>query len=124
VRVVIADDHEIVRRGVRSLFESHAHWTVCGEAGNGQEAIALVATLHPDLIVMDVSMPVLNGFQAAAKIRQISPATKIVILSMHESPHITQEALRAGAHVFLTKSSAGARLIHTVAELFPNGVTS
>ena len=118
MRVVIADDHEVVRRGVKALFESNHHWIVCGEAGDGQEAVSLVAALRPDLVVLDVSMPVMNGLQAAAKIRQVSPRTKIVVLSMHESPYITQEALQAGADAFLAKSSAGTHLIRTVKELF------
>jgi DNA-binding NarL/FixJ family response regulator len=118
LRVVIADDHEVVRRGVKALFESVAQWIVCGEAEDGQEAVALVAKLRPDLVVLDVSMPVLNGLQAATQIRQVSPGTKIVVLSMHESPYIAKEALQAGADAFLPKSSAGTRLIQTVRGLF------
>jgi DNA-binding NarL/FixJ family response regulator len=120
VQVVIADDHDILRSGVRALFESHPHWTVCGEAADGEQAVALVDRFHPDLIIMDVTMPIMNGLQAAAKIREVSPETKIVILSMHESPYITQKALQAGADVFLTKSDAGGKLLQAVDQLFDN----
>lgn len=120
LRVVIADDHEILRRGVKALFGNDARWTVCGEAENGQQAVDIVAALRPDLVVLDITMPVMNGLQAAAKIRQISPETKIIILSMHDSPHIGKEALRAGADVFVSKSTAGVSLIRTVEELFHN----
>jgi YesN/AraC family two-component response regulator len=81
MRVVLADDHEMVRRGMRSIVDGHPPWTVCEEAENGQQAIDLVLELKPDLIVLDLSMPVMNGLQAAAKIRQLVPSTKILILS-------------------------------------------
>jgi DNA-binding NarL/FixJ family response regulator len=118
MQVVIADDHDILRSGVRALFESHPQWTVCGEASDGEQAVALAASLRPDLIILDVTMPVMNGLQAAEKIREVSPATKIVILSMHESPYITEKALQAGADVFLSKSDAGGKLLRAVDQLF------
>lgn len=120
MQVVIADDHDVLRSGVRSLFESHPQWTVCGEASDGEQAVALAARLHPDLIILDVTMPVMNGLQAATKIREVSPSTKIVILSMHESPYITQKALQAGADIFLSKSNAGGKLLQAVDQLFDN----
>ncbi|MGB2888470.1 MAG: response regulator transcription factor [Candidatus Acidiferrales bacterium] len=118
MRIVLADDHEVVRKGVKALLEGHSQWTVCGEAGNGQEAVDLVVQLQPELIVLDLSMPIMNGLRAAAKIRQLFPATKIVILSMHDSPRIRPEALDAGADAFVTKSAAGAELIQTIDALF------
>jgi DNA-binding NarL/FixJ family response regulator len=118
VRVVLADDHEVVRKGVRALFNQHPGWTVCGEAENGVEAVDLVRELQPELVVLDVSMPVMNGLQAAAKIRQLSSSTKIVMLSMHNSIYVAQDALEAGADVFLTKAQAGTELIRTISSLF------
>jgi DNA-binding NarL/FixJ family response regulator len=118
VRVVLADDHEVVRKGVRALFNQHPGWTVCGEAENGVEAVDLVRELQPELVVLDVSMPVMNGLQAAAKIRQLSSSTKIVMLSMHNSIYVAQDALEAGADVFLTKAQAGTELIRTISLLF------
>lgn len=119
MRVVLADDHELAREGVKALFKAHsAQWTVCGEAKDGQEAVELVEQLQPELIVLDLSMPVMNGMQAAAKIRQISPQTKIVMLSMHSSPFAAEEALRAGANAYVTKSEAGAGLMQAINTLF------
>lgn len=118
VRVVLADDHEVVRKGVRALFNQHPGWTVCGEAENGVEAVDLVRELQPELVVLDVSMPVMNGLQAAAKIRQLSSSTKIVMLSMHNSIYVAQDALEAGADAFLTKAQAGTELIRTISLLF------
>src|ERR1700739_4041808 len=84
VRIFIAADHEIFRRGLRSLLESHSHWHVCGEAANGQEAIEKVKELKPDVVVLDVTMPRINGLEAAREIRRIVPESKVVILSQHE----------------------------------------
>jgi two-component system nitrate/nitrite response regulator NarL len=117
MRVVLADDHEMVRRGIRSTVNGHPPWTVCGEAENGQQAIDLVLELKPDLVVLDLSMPVMNGLQAAAKIRQLAPSTKILVLSMHDSPQAKQEALAVGADAFLTKTASTDTFIRTVTAL-------
>ena len=114
MRAVIADDHEFVRRGVRALFEAQPGWEVCGEAGNGQEAVDLAVKLKPDVVVLDISMPVMGGFQAARKIRQQVPGIKIVILSMHDSPHAEQEALKAGADAYVTKGSGPNELFKAI----------
>ncbi len=112
-----------MRKGVRSLLEGHPGWTVCAEAKDGQEAVELVQKHRPDLVVLDLTMPVLNGLQAAQKIRSFSPKTKIVMLSMHSSPRVEQEALLAGVDVFLTKSDAGANFLRTIDALF-DGVSN
>lgn len=117
VRVVIADDHAWIRQGVRSIFQTHSEWTVCGEAANGQEAFDLVKKLRPELVVLDISMPVMNGLQAANAIRQSVPETKIVILSMHDSPHARQEALKAGANGYVIKTAEPAELFDTIESL-------
>ena len=118
MRVVLADDHDLVREGLRTLFQRYPRLTVCGEAKNGQEAVELVAELQPELVVLDLSMPEMNGIQAAAKIRQVSPATKIVMLSMHSSSYSAEEAFRAGVSAYVTKSEAGTELMRTVNALF------
>jgi DNA-binding NarL/FixJ family response regulator len=117
VRVVIADDHAWIRQGVRSIFQTRPEWTVCGEAANGQEAIDLVQKLRPELVVLDISMPVMNGLQAAKAIRSAIPETKIVILSMHDSPHARQEALKAGADGYVIKTAEPAELFETIESL-------
>jgi DNA-binding NarL/FixJ family response regulator len=121
MRVVLADDHEMVRKGIRAIFSGHPPWTVCGEAENGQQAIDLVLELKPDLVVLDLSMPVMNGFQAAAKIRRLAPATKILVLSMHDSPQAKYEALAVGADAFLTKTASTDTFIRTVTSLLDTG---
>jgi DNA-binding NarL/FixJ family response regulator len=117
MRVVLADDHEIVRKGIRAIVNGHSPWTVCGEAENGQQAIDLVLELKPDLVVLDLSMPVMNGLQATARIRQLAPSTKILVLSMHDSPQVEHGALAAGADAFLTKGASADTFIRTVATL-------
>jgi DNA-binding NarL/FixJ family response regulator len=111
VRIVIADDHEIFRRGLRSLLESHSHWEVCGEAVNGQEAIEKVKQLKPDVVVLDVTMPHVNGLEAAREIRRIVPESKVVILSQHEPALMKQSALAAGAGAYVTKSEVSRELM-------------
>lgn|SRR5215469_12428719 len=111
IRIVIADDHEIFRRGLRSLLESHSHWQVCGEAANGQEAIEKVRELKPDVVVLDVTMPHVNGLEAAREIRRIVPESKVVILSQHEPALMKQSALAAGAGAYVTKSEVSRELM-------------
>src|ERR1700757_1230336 len=91
IRILIADDHEIFRRGLRSLLESHPEWEVCGEAVDGQEAVDRFKELQPDVIVLDVGMPRLNGLEAAELIRKQVPDSRIVILSQHE-PQVIKQA--------------------------------
>ena len=117
MRVLIADDHEMVRRGIRALIEQHEGWQVCGEATNGQEAIDLAVSLLPELIVLDLSMPVMNGLQAAKKIRELVPATKIIVLSMHDSPHARREVQKSGAHAYVTKAAAATELSAAIKSL-------
>ena len=105
VRVVIADDHAFVRRGIRTTLEGRQGWVVCGEATNGQEAVDLVLSLLPDLVVLDISMPGMNGFQASKTIRRLLPAVKIIILSLHDSLLAQREALEVGADAYLAKTA-------------------
>jgi DNA-binding NarL/FixJ family response regulator len=118
VQVLLVDDHQLVLEGLRALFRHYPQWTICGEARDGREAVELVAKLKPDLVVLDLSMPTMNGIQAAAKIREISPQTKIIMLSMHGPSYAEREALRAGVDAYLTKSNAGPDLMRVIRELF------
>jgi DNA-binding NarL/FixJ family response regulator len=110
-RLLIVDDQEVVRKGVRTLFANADSFEVCGEAQNGMEAIRMVPELSPDVVILDLSMPGMNGFETAAKIRQIAPSIRIVIFSIHEIP---STALWVGADAFVSKSSALEDLVLTV----------
>jgi DNA-binding NarL/FixJ family response regulator len=110
-RLLIVDDHEIVRDGVRTLFANNDSIEVCGEAENGMEAICMVPLVSPDVVILDLSMPGMNGFETAAKIRSIAPSIRIVFFSVHEIP---STALWVGADAFVSKSSALQDLVFTV----------
>jgi len=111
VRVLIVDDHEIVRRGVRSLLLSQANCDVCGEAVDGQDAVEKARELKPDVIVMDVSMPNLNGLDATRQVRRILPQTEVLILSQHDSAEMVRQAFHAGARGYVVKSSISRQLV-------------
>jgi DNA-binding NarL/FixJ family response regulator len=114
VRILIADDHEIVRKGVSSLLQSRDNFEICGEASNGEEAVQQARQLDPDLIVLDVTMPILDGISAAKRIRKLKPSTPILILSMHEGREMVRAAKLAGAQAFVTKSDVSSNLLKAV----------
>ncbi|MGB2635953.1 MAG: response regulator transcription factor [Candidatus Acidiferrum sp.] len=119
IRILLADDHKLMRSGLRVLLEQQADLTVVGEASDGREAVALVASQRPDVLVMDIGMPSLNGIEAAGQITQSRPETAIVMLSMHSDESYVLRALKAGAKGYLLKDSAEAdliRAVHAVAE--------
>jgi DNA-binding NarL/FixJ family response regulator len=116
-RILIADDHEIVRHGVRALIENHPGWQVCGEAVDGRDAVEKARTLRPDLVLLDVGMPNLNGLDAARQILEIVPQARVLILTMHESEQIVREVLEVGARGFLLKSDAARDLVSAVQAL-------
>jgi len=114
LRILIADDHEVARRGVRALLESHAGWEVCAEAADGRDAVELALTNRPDVVLLDIGMPNLNGLEAARQISAALPDAGILILTMHDTDNMVREVLRAGARGFLLKSDAGRDLIAAV----------
>jgi DNA-binding NarL/FixJ family response regulator len=116
-RILIADDHEIVRHGIRALVENHPGWEVCGEAVDGREAVEKTLQLRPDLALIDVSMPNLNGLDAARQILDALPQTRVLILTMHESEQIVREVLEVGARGFLLKSDAARDLVSAIQAL-------
>jgi DNA-binding NarL/FixJ family response regulator len=117
VRILLADDHDVVRQGLRRLLEEQARWTVCGEARNGREAVRLCQELMPDIAILDVSMPELNGLEATRQIRKVSPATEILVFTMHQSEQLVRDMLTAGARGYLLKSDAAANIVDAISSL-------
>src|SRR3982074_3216678 len=103
LRILIADDHAAIRRGMRSLLESHPEWEACAEGANGREALELGAQLKPDVALLDLAMPEVNGLEAARRILKDSPETVVLILSTHEAEELTEEVLRAGVQGIVLK---------------------
>ena len=120
VRILIADDHEVVRRGVRSLLTSRKEWDVCGEAVDGRDAVKKAKELKPDVVVLDISMPHLNGFEAARLIHKEVPQSKILILSQHNVSEMLQTALDSGARGFVSKSEVSRDLLPAVEAIVHN----
>ena len=123
VRILIADDHEVVRRGVRSLLTSRKEWNVCGEAVDGRDAVKKAKELKPDVVVLDISMPHLNGFEAARLIHKEVPQSKILILSQHNVSEMLQTALDAGARGYVSKSDVSRDLLPAVEAIIHNRST-
>jgi two-component system, NarL family, nitrate/nitrite response regulator NarL len=111
IRVVVADDHSVVRRMVRSTLQQHTHFEVVGEAENGAEAIEEVKRVRPDVVVLNVTMPLVNGFQAAREIKKQIPETAIVILSSHADKYFVEEAKKIGVRAYVPKSKIGQALV-------------
>lgn len=113
-RVLIADDHEVVRKGLRTLLEEQPGWQVAGEACDGREAVEKARTLKPDVTVLDISMPTLNGLEATRQMIKNNPQSRVLVLTMHESDPLIREVLGAGARGYLLKSDAGRDLVNAV----------
>ena len=116
LRIILADDHLIVRQGLRSVLEQEAY-TVLGEAGDGREALRLAQELRPDVAVLDLAMPLLNGLDAAREISRVSPQTKTILLTMHTEDPYVMEALRAGVRGYLLKTQAAQDLVQAIREV-------
>lgn len=117
LKILLADDHSLMRRGLRSILESQPGWQVCAEAHTGREAVALAMQLRPDVVVLDVCMPELNGIEATRQIRKASPRTEVLILSVHESDHLVREVIEAGARGYLLKSDSDRELVAAIDSL-------
>ena len=113
VRILVADDHEVVRHGVRAVLEGQAGWVVCGEARSGREAVARAIELQPDVVVLDITMPELNGLEATRQIRRAVSA-KVLILTVHQSDQVVTEVIEAGAHGYVLKTDAGRTLVEAI----------
>ncbi|HEV7866817.1 MAG TPA: response regulator transcription factor [Chthoniobacteraceae bacterium] len=117
LRILLVDDHEVVRRGVRALLEHQPEWVMCCEAAEGREAVRSAVEHQPDLVIMDIGMPRLNGFEATRQIRRRVSGVEVLILSMHESEQLIREVISAGARGYVLKSDAGRDLVAAVSAL-------
>jgi len=117
LRLLVVDDHAVVRRGVRALLQSQPGWEICGEATNGEEAVRKAADLKPDIVVLDISLPGLNGLEATSRILKESPESEVLILTMHHSEELAQQVIKAGARGYVLKSDADQSLIAAVDKL-------
>jgi two-component system, NarL family, response regulator LiaR len=114
IRILIVDDHAVLRKAVRRLLETRSEFEVCGEAEDGPQAIELAAKVKPDVVILDIVMPAMNGFEAARKIRGVSPDSQIVILSSHKNNQLLEEAQKVGAVCYVPKADAERELIDAV----------
>jgi DNA-binding NarL/FixJ family response regulator len=117
VRIMIADDHAIVRRGLRALLDAQPGWEVCAEATNGRDAVFSAEQLQPDIAIMDIRMPELNGLDATRQILTVSPRTEVLILTMHQADEVVAEVLKAGARGYVLKSDADQDLVAAIETL-------
>lgn len=117
LRILVVDDHAVVRRGVRSLLESQQGWEVCGEASSGRDAVEQSRRLRPDVVVMDLSLPELNGLDATRQILKDAPETEVLVLTMHHSEELARDVLQAGARAYVLKADADENLITAVESL-------
>ncbi|MGH9715939.1 MAG: response regulator [Candidatus Acidiferrales bacterium] len=114
VRILIADDHGIVRKGLRALLQSKRGWEICAEVSNGRDAVKMAKDLKPDVAILDISMPQLNGVEALRQIRKVSPCTETLMLSMYRSERLVREAVDSGARGYLAKDDADHMLVAAV----------
>jgi DNA-binding NarL/FixJ family response regulator len=121
-RILIADDHAMMRKGLRTTIEPHPGWEVCGEATDGLEAFEQTKLLKPDLVILDVSMPVLNGLEVAHRISMTMPEVKILLFTMHNSPQFAKDVTKTGAHGYVCKAS-GEELLTQAMEAVLEGET-
>jgi DNA-binding NarL/FixJ family response regulator len=115
-RVLLADDHALIRQGLKILLEKQGFQVVC-EASDGQEALSLVEKTQPDIAIIDISMPILNGVEAAREMKKSAPRTKVILLTQHDEDQYVTEALRAGVRGYVLKSQAADDLIHAIQEV-------
>ena len=120
VKLLLADDHEIVRKGLRSVLEAQRDCEIVGEAADGRQAVAMAKELGPDIAILDISMPLLNGLEATRQILKMRPQTKVLILTVHESDPLIREVLDAGARGYILKTDAGRDLVTAVESLRRN----
>jgi len=117
LRIVVADDHELVRRGIRELLQAQRNWKVVGEATGGREAIEIVKKLKPDIAIVDITMPDMDGLEVTRRIQDVARETQVLILTMHESDQMVRRVLEMGAKGYVLKSDMAAHLVQAVKDL-------
>jgi DNA-binding NarL/FixJ family response regulator len=117
LRILVADDHDLMRRGLKALLESRPGWTICAEAHTGREAVAKAEELRPDIVILDITMPELNGVEAARRILKASPNTEVLVLSVHYSDQLIRDILDAGVRGYIVKSDSDRDLVIAVEAL-------
>ena len=117
VRILLADDHDVVRRGLRALLQEHSDWEVCGEAPSGREAVDLARELQPDIAIVDLMMPDLNGLETTRQIRKASGRTQVLIFTMHQNEALVHDVLDAGARGYLLKTDAEEHVVTAIEAL-------
>lgn len=117
LKLMLVDDHEVVRRGMAALLEGREDWQIVGEAADGRSAVKLAQATIPDVVVMDIVMPELNGFEATRQILKVLPQTEVLILTMHDGEQLVREVVSAGARGYVLKSDAGRQLVAAVQSL-------
>jgi DNA-binding NarL/FixJ family response regulator len=120
-KVLIVDDHAFIRRGVQGILKADPDWQLCGEADNGNDAVRMASELNPEAIVMDVSMPGLNGVEATRAIRKTNPNVKILLLTLHESAELVRTAFQAGINGYLLKTDAEQELVQALNVVIAHG---
>jgi DNA-binding NarL/FixJ family response regulator len=121
-KVLIVDDHAFIRRGVQGILQAHPEWQLCGEADNGKDAVRMARELNPEAIVMDVSMPGLNGVEATRAIRKTNANVKILLLTLHESSELVRTAFQAGINGYLLKTDAEQELVQALNVMIAQGM--
>jgi len=114
LRILLADDHSLVRRGIRSLLGVHSDWQVCGEAADGKEALEKVTQLNPDVLILDLNMPELNGLEVTRRVHKICPQVEVLVLTVQDSEQVMRQVLDAGARGYMLKSDAGDKLLAAI----------
>jgi DNA-binding NarL/FixJ family response regulator len=120
-RILLADDHELVLRGLRTLLEAQPGFEICGEAANGRAAVKLATELQPDVVIMDIGMPEMNGIEATGRIVRAAPKVAVLVLSMHQSDQFVREVLAVGARGYMLKSDASTELVGAIRALAGGG---
>jgi DNA-binding NarL/FixJ family response regulator len=121
IRILVVDDHDVVRAGVKTILATRTDWEVCGEATNGKLAVEMARELKPDLIVMDITMPVMSGLEAAREIAKLGLTSQVLVLSMHELHYKVEDFVKMGIRGYVLKSDAVRDLIHALDDLLAGG---